>query len=102
MPNIVRGPIDAHTFENSSFTLTCQADHFAEVLLWEKEGYAIETESSRFTIVGDGVSFSNLTVLNARKDDAGVYYCLAEGEAGKTNASATVSVTGPVLTCDGK
>ena len=102
MPSIVGPPRDAHTFQNGSFTIDCRADHFADIILWEKEGYAIDMESSRFVIEGDGVTVSSLTVKDASKDDSGVYYCLAEGEAGKVNASAVVTVTGAVLTCDGE
>ena len=82
--------------------MTCQADHFAEALLWEKEGYAIDMESTRFIVRGDGVTSSTLTVLDANKEDSGVYSCVAESEAGKANANATAMVTGTVLTCDGK
>ena len=102
MPSIIGPPRDAHTFENGSFTITCRADHYADGVLWEKEGYAIDMESSRFLIQGDGVTFSSLTVKDATKDDSGVYYCLAEGEAGKVNASAVVAITGSVLTCEGE
>lgn len=82
--------------------MACEADHFADALLWEKEGYAIDMESSRFVIRGNGVTTSTLTVMDASKEDSGVYFCMAENGAGRVNASATVMVTGSVLTCDGK
>ena len=81
----------------------CEADHYAEIVLWEKDGYAIDMESSRYDIWGEqNEQISSLTVMDASKDDSGVYYCVAEGEAGRVNASAVVVVTGAVLTCDGR
>ena len=102
LPSIIQAPTSVHTFETGSFTLHCQADHHAEVLLWEKDGYAIDTESSRFTIRGGGRTSSSLTVMNAGKENSGVYYCVAESEAGRVNTSAVAVVTGTVLTCDGE
>ena len=40
--------------------------------------------------------------MNAGKEDSGVYYCVAESEAGRVNTSAVAVVTGTVLTCDGE
>ena len=102
VPSIIRAPVDTHAFENGSFTFHCEADHFTEIMLWEKDGYAVDMESSRYIIRGENERTSSLTVMNARKEDSGVYHCVAENEAGKVNASAVVVVTATVLTCDGE
>ena len=102
LPSVTLTPAYVHSFENGSFTMECESDHYADALLWEKEGYAIDMESSRFVIKEDGTT-SSLTVMDANKDDSGVYFCVAESEEGvRVNASATVMVTESVLTCDGK
>ena len=83
--------------------MRCNADHRAERLHWEKDGRAIlGTESGRITVHGDGQMLSSLTVMEVGKEDSGVYYCLVESEAGRVNASAIVTVTGTLLTCDGR
>ena len=101
-PSITRAPVNTHAFRDGSFTLYCEADHYADIMLWEKNGYAVDVESSRFIIQGDTELSSSLTVMNVSRDDSGVYYCRAENEAGKVNASAVVTVTRTVLTCDGE
>ena len=103
-PSIIQAPTDVHTFENSSFTLHCRANHYAESLRWEKDGSAVvgTVGSGRISIQGDGRLSSSLTVREARREDSGVYYCLVESEAGRTDASAVVTVTGALLTCDGE
>lgn len=84
-------------FVGGEFTLTCSADEIAEGYQWMKDGVLISEDARVQIHPGRG-----LTVVNATKEDAGVYHCLAINEEGSVNASATVNVTGTLLTCDGK
>lgn len=103
LPSVIQAPTNVHIFENASFTLHCRADHYAESLRWERDGHAITgTGSGLITIQGDGRLSSSLTVREASRKDSGVYYCLVESEAGRVDASAVVTVTGSLLTCDGE
>ena len=80
----------------------CQADHRTESLGWEKDGIGIGTKSARIAVHGDGQMSSRLTVMEAHREDSGVYYCRVKSEVGEVSASAVVTVTGTLLTCDGE
>ena len=41
----------------------------------------------------------SLEILNATKNDEGVYTCLAENDRGKANSSGTLTITGGCGVC---
>ena len=76
--------------------LQCRGDQFTVEYMWVKDG--TELEGSERVQFDAGVG---LTVLEARREDTGVYQCVLTNEEGERAASAIVNVTGALLSCNG-
>uniref|UniRef100_A0A914V1R3 Ig-like domain-containing protein n=1 Tax=Plectus sambesii TaxID=2011161 RepID=A0A914V1R3_9BILA len=88
-PTIQEGERVLNVKENTSLSLECIATGTPPPQLsWKREGETI-VSNEHYQLVGDGL---RLTILDARKDDAGRYTCQAKNEAGSAAADFAVDV----------
>ena len=95
IPSIYRAPKNTSTVKGGNFTLTCRA-FLTTAYQWLFNSAPL-TPSNHITMT----SIGDLTVTNAGVADEGAYTCVAYGQDGTANATATVSVFGDLLTCSG-
>ena len=96
-PRVTTAPSDTHAFPGENVLLRCTGDHRTLSYHWLRAGQPLQT-SSRVTVVpGTGLNISHVTM-----EDSGVYTCVAVGAEGSAEESAQLSVTGPLISCEGR
>jgi netrin-G1 ligand len=102
VPEIVARVLVTKGVEGSNVTMSCKIDGIPEPRvkwLWKNKVITNLTGSvfSRKTYVvqelGDTEKASNLTIMSAEVQDAGVYICAAENKAGKVEANITLAMS---------
>ena len=71
-------------------------DQFTDAMKWEKGGTKIKF-SDKISKLPEG----SLMIMEATIDDTGTYTCVARNRHGQRRASADVSVTRDLLSCEG-
>lgn len=101
VPKILAPDPKAHGVEGRNITMTCRIAGIPEPSVrWMIKNRVIANISNAPQINGKKLyvvhlqnSSSNLTILTADVQDAGVYICAAENKAGKVEASVTLAVS---------
>ncbi|KAK4886293.1 hypothetical protein RN001_002564 [Aquatica leii] len=101
VPEIIALDSKAHGIEGKNVTMTCQIAGIPEPnVRWFLKNKIIANLSGapysngkKFYVVHLQNNSSNLTILTADVQDAGVYVCSAENKAGKSEASVTLAVS---------
>ncbi len=99
-PIIIDPPMDQVVINNgSSAVFSCDAlaspDHTVSWTFTDFNGTVIDIVSNiKYTIVGNGSRFGELTVMNVDYEDRGVYTCSAANSIGTVTASANLTVHG--------
>ena len=86
-------PVDIKLLVDSNVVLNCSAfaNPAAEVR-WYKDSTQIQRlPNSRFSISSDG---TQLTILDIREQDAGIYTCIAENYVNHVTVSSSLTVIG--------
>ena len=77
--------------------LRCVGDQRTVSYHWYKDGQPLETSDRVAVVTGVGLNISHVTM-----DDSGVYSCVVMGIEGSSEASAQLSVTGALISCEGQ
>lgn len=96
LPQIVVPPVNTHAFPGENVLLRCQGDQHTDSYHWLRSGQPLVSSTHAQVVIGTGLNITNVTV-----QDSGVYTCVAMGNSGSVNASAILTVTGPLLSCEG-
>jgi peroxidase len=96
LPQISVRPSHTHAFPGENVLLRCQGDQYTISYYWLHSGQLLVSSSHAQVVMETGLNITNVT-----REDSGVYTCVAVGNAGSVNASAILTVTGPLLSCEG-
>uniref|UniRef100_A0A8W8JBU7 Ig-like domain-containing protein n=1 Tax=Magallana gigas TaxID=29159 RepID=A0A8W8JBU7_MAGGI len=78
---------------------TVSANSAATLIQWQftsnsGSSISISQSTTKYTLVGDSTTTSNLTINSAALTDAGTYRCSATNSVGTGSDSATLTITG--------
>lgn len=113
VPQIVATDTTAHGVEGRNVTMSCYVEGVPQPAVrwllknrlianlsaagvgddWEEPRMAAATQGRKTYVVNMLRNASNLTILTADMQDAGIYTCAAENKAGKVEASVTLAVS---------
>ncbi|XP_065353016.1 uncharacterized protein kek3 isoform X1 [Cloeon dipterum] len=102
VPEIVARAVVTKGVEGSNVTMSCRIDGVPEPKVrwfWKNRvianltGSAFNRKTYMVHELGDTAKASNLTILSAEIQDAGVYVCSAENKAGKVEANVTLAMS---------
>ena len=97
MPRIRIPPSHTHAFPGEDVILRCMGDDNTNSYRWLFSGQPL-VSSDRLTIIpGVGLNISHVA-----ESDSGLYTCVAVGTEGSVEASAQLSVTGALISCQGE
>lgn len=90
-PIIIKRPSKLNVYVNESATFVCRVRSTTPfVLNWTKNG-----EKALKSVPGSLMVFNEtLTLLQAKRADAGIYRCMAKNKAGTSSAEARLTVLG--------
>lgn len=97
MPRITTSPSHTHAFPGESISLQCAGDHYTMSYQWRHSGLILMASDRVSITPGVGLTISPVT-----EEDSGIYTCVAMGTEGSVEASAQLSVTGPLISCAGE
>ena len=97
MPRITTSPSHTHAFPGESISLQCAGDHYTMSYQWLHSGLILMASDRVSITPGVGLTISPVT-----EEDSGIYTCVAMGTEGSVEASAQLSVTGPLISCAGE
>ncbi|CAI8057022.1 Peroxidasin, partial [Geodia barretti] len=95
-PRVSIPPSHVHAFTGENVVLRCVGDQRTVSYHWYKDGQPLETSDRVAVVTGVGLNISHVTM-----DDSGVYSCVVMGIEGSSEASAQLSVTGALISCEG-
>ena len=89
-PNFVILPNNATVVEGENATFNCSAESNPRpTIAWYKSNSALQSEASHIEFSRNN---QTLTIINARRTDAGIYKCIAENKINRTSAMAIFDV----------
>ena len=89
-PNFVIRPNNAIVVEGKNATFNCSAEsNPPPTITWYKSNSALQPEASHIKF---SRSNQTVTIMNARRTDAGIYKCIAQNKINRTSAIAILDV----------